>query len=581
MARGAEGTATLHGLSTISPPTGRGLLGWFPVLTLAVLLAPLLAGLFGTLLPAFGYLPALGGESLSLAPWRALFATPGVVGGVGLSLGVGLASTLLSLGLVLMFCAAWHGTPWFTRLTRLLSPLLAIPHVTVAFGLAFLLAPSGWLLRVLVPITGFQRPPDWLIVNDPWGLSLILGLVIKETPFLLLMVLASLNQIDALALRRVATSLGYGPTVGWLKAVLPQVYPQLRLPLFAVLAYSCAAVEMALVLGPTTPAPLAVQVLRWFNEPDLSLRFMASAGALLQLLVVVLAMLIWCALEGLVRRLGRIWSRRGARGRGDGGVRWALLLCLCACCALALLGLAAMALWSVAGLWRYPQVLPATLDIGYWIRYGDDIARPLWNTLSVGLGAALIALCLVVGCLEHETRSGRRLGALWLLYLPLLIPQIAFLFGAQVLLVSAGVDGHWIALLWSHLLFVLPYVFLSLADPYRAFDGRFTRIARCLGVGVDGVFWRVRLPMLLRPLLVALAVGFAVSVAQYLPTLFAGGGRFATLTTEAVALSAGSNRRVMGVYAVLQMSLPFAIFALAQGLPAVVFRHRQGLRVER
>ena len=43
--------------------------------------------------------------------------------------------------------------------------------------------------------------------------------------------------------------------------------------------------------------------------------------------------------------------------------------------------------------------------------------------------------------------------------------------------------------------------------------------------------------MLLRPLLIALAVGFAVSVAQYLPTLFAGGGRFSTLTTEALSLA--------------------------------------------
>ena len=42
--------------------------------------------------------------------------------------------------------------------------------------------------------------------------------------------------------------------------------------------------------------------------------------------------------------------------------------------------------------------------------------------------------------------------------------------------------------------------------------------------------------MLLRPLLIAGAVGFAVSAAQYVPTLFAGGGRFMTLATEALSL---------------------------------------------
>ena len=583
MARGTEATTDLGVLARPRIERRAGPLGLFPALTLCLLLGPLAAGLLGTLLPALGYLPVLGGHSPSLEPWRALLATPGVGEGVRLSLTVGLASTALSLGLVALFCAAWHGTRWFRWLSRLLSPLLAVPHVTVAFGLAFLLTPSGWLLRLVAPLTGFEHPPDWLIVHDSWGLSLVFGLVLKEAPFLFLITLAALNQSNATALRQLAASLGYGPTVGWLKAVFPQIYPQLRLPVFAVLAYSCASVEMALVLGPTTPPPLAVQLLRWFNAPDLSLRFMASAGAILQLTVVVLAMLIWCALERLVRDLGRRWIRRGGRGRGDRWLRWISLVALASCFALTFAGLLAMGLWSVAGLWRYPDIFPATFSLRQWLRHADDILLPLWHTLSVGLAAAALALLLVLGCLEHEARVGRRptVRALWLLYLPLLVPQIAFLFGAQVLLVGVDLDGSWIALLWAHLLFVLPYVFLSLADPYRAFDERYARSARCLGASANGVFWRVRLPMLLRPVLVALAVGFAVSVAQYLPTLFAGAGRYATLTTEAVALSAGSNRRIMGVYAMLQMSLPFAAFALAQGLPALLFRQRRGLQVGR
>ena len=39
--------------------------------------------------------------------------------------------------------------------------------------------------------TGWQDPPDLLILNDPMRLSLTLGLVAKEVPFLLLMALAA------------------------------------------------------------------------------------------------------------------------------------------------------------------------------------------------------------------------------------------------------------------------------------------------------------------------------------------------------------------------------------------------------
>jgi putative thiamine transport system permease protein len=61
-------------------------------------------------------------------------------------------------------------------------------------------------------------------------------------------------------------------------------------------------------------------------------------------------------------------------------------------------------------------------------------------------------------------------------------------------------------------------------------------------------------------------VGFAVSVAQYLPTLYVGAGRFATVTTEAVTLAAGGQRTLMSAYAVLQMFLPLLAFAVAAAL---------------
>jgi len=44
-----------------------GLLQFAPAATLTLFLAPVAAGLIGTALPAFGYLPALGGESFGLA----------------------------------------------------------------------------------------------------------------------------------------------------------------------------------------------------------------------------------------------------------------------------------------------------------------------------------------------------------------------------------------------------------------------------------------------------------------------------------------------------------------------------------
>ena len=92
------------------------------------------------------------------------------------------------------------------------------------------------------------------------------------------------------------------------------------------------------------------------------------------------------------------------------------------------------------------------------------------------------------------------------------------------------------------------------------------------------MFGRVRLPMLARPALTAAAVGFAVSVGQYLPTLLVGAGRWPTVTTEAVALASGGDRRLIGVHAFVQMLLPFLGFMIATLVPALLFARRRDMR---
>ena len=140
---------------------------------------------------------------------------------------------------------------------RLAGPLVAIPHAAVAIGMVFLLAPSGWLIRLLSPgVTGFDRPPVWSLVPDPHGLALIFGLAAKEILFLLLVAMAATTRLPVQRLADVATSLGYGRCASWGLVILPLIYRQLRLPVIAVLVFSLSVVDMALLLAPTFAATL-------------------------------------------------------------------------------------------------------------------------------------------------------------------------------------------------------------------------------------------------------------------------------------------------------------------------------------
>ncbi|NSX56335.1 ABC transporter permease [Parasulfitobacter algicola] len=561
--------------------TERFRFAWLPYLTLFAMLGPLLAGLAGTVAPAFGYMPALGTRDLSLDVFRSLMAWPGLYDAVRLSVTTGFLATAISLGIVTLITAGWVGTKSFRILERLLSPLLSVPHAAAAFGFAFLIMPSGWIARLLSPwLTGWDRPPDVLIVQDPYGLAMTAGLIAKEVPFLLLMVLAALSQSNGTRRQIVAQALGYGRVTGWLKTVFPSIYSQIRLPVYVVLAYSMSVVDVAIILGPNTPPTLSVQIIKWMNDPDLSFRLQAAAGALAQFLLVIAAMLVWRMGELFVAFAGRRWIVRGRRQLLDKTLRTVGFTAGVITAASIILGLAGLVLWSFAGFWSYPDILPDNLSLRSWARSGAGLSDAAFETMIIAFASTLIAVFLTIGCLEAEYRYNLRITrrSLLILYLPLMVPQTAFLPGLQTLLLTTGADTGRLPVILTHLVFVLPYVFLSLGDPFRSWDTRYATTASALGAGPDRVLWRIRLPMLLAPVLTAMAVGFAVSVGQYLPTLLIGGGRLQTLTTEAVALAAGGDRRVIGVYGLAQTTAALLPFLIAILLPAFLWRNRKALR---
>ena len=554
--------------------TRRGWLMFAPALTGVSLSLPIAAGLAGTALMACGYLPAIGGRAMTIEPWRTLVSTPGLATSVRVTLQTGLAATLVSLTFAVGFCAWASRRRTWRRLAGYLAPVLAAPHSALAIGLAFLIAPSGWIVRAVWPWVGVgSAPPGIATVGDAQGVALILALVLKETPFLILMIASALQQVAAPHAIALSRSLGYAHTDSWLKTVLPQVYPQIRLPVYAVLAFSLSVVDVALIVGPTNPPTLAVLALRGFTHADPQQWFPAAAAACALFLAVVMAIAAWRSMERVVAVLGRRWIERGRRGAGASWLAAMLTGLVIVAFVASALSIVDLALWSFTGQWRFPSAWPQSWTLDNWTTHLPRVGASVIATLAIAGASTMLALLLVVACLECEDRRRMRLPRTlqWLIYLPLLIPQIAFLFGVQVLFVRAGVDGTLSAVIAMHVLFVLPYLFLALVDPWRALDPRYARSAHALGASPRRVFARVKLPLLLPPILTASAVGFAVSVGQYLPTLFAGAGRIATLTTDAVTLASGADRRVVGVYAALQAALPLLAYLLAVGMPA--WRH--------
>ena len=496
--------------------------------------------------------------------WQALMADPQTGRAMALSAWTGLAATALSVAVAAMLLSRGFPGPGWARLVRSLPPLLATPHAAFAIGLAFLLAPSGWLLRALSPwATGLDAPPPWPTTQDPWGLGLIAALVAKEVPFLLWAAATQLQRDDVS--RRwsreldLARSLGYAPNRAWWRVVWPQLWPRLAGPLLAVMAYSLTVVDMALVIGPAAPPTLSVLAWQWLLDADPAVNAQGAAAAwTLAALVGACALVLHAARRHLPRRQCRT---DGARGHSSARVGAARPLGPAVLVGLYLGVFAALAVGSVSGVWPFPRLWPETLSLEAWTSVANS-ARTVGLSLGLGLASAFAALAWSVAWMEcaparWDTALRR------LLALPLLLPSVLWVLGLHGLTLALGLDAHWAGLWMAHALAALPYVLLSLSPAYQGFDPRHAQIAASLGHGRLGFLWQVKWPLLRSALAHAAAVGFAVSIAQYLPTLFVGAGRYATVTTEAVTLASGAQRSLTAAYAGLLWLLPAMAFALA------------------
>lgn len=540
-------------MNTTHPATG---------LHRGALVAPL--GLFA--LPLVLALPVALAQATDAAAWRALLSDAQLPRALALSIGSAVASTALALALCMALVTYLHGTPLWQRLARTLGPMLAIPHAAFAIGLALLVMPAGVIARLLAPLAGWTAPPDWSTVNDPYAAGLTAALVGKELPFLLWNAAALLARPDiATALSgwlANGATLGYPRAAVWWRVLWPLLLPRLAWPLLAVLAYSVTVVDLALIVGPASPPTLAVIAWQSLQAGDAARNAEGTAAALL-LGAVLLALTIAATLA--TRVLGAAWRRAAVDGRRR-VARRGLAAALARALTRGLIGLyvvvvALLVASSLVGLWAFPSLLPQAWALNAW-----QLVRASSGALglSAGLGvvAALASLALALLWFEATPAAWDR-RVMPLVLAPLVVPALLLMAGLYSLALPLSLDGTRVGLAWVHMLVTLPYVFVALAPTWRSFDRRYEWTALALGRSRWVFWWRIKLPLLVAPMAAALAVGFAVSVAQYLPTQFIGAGRHATVTTEAVTLAAGGQRHTAAAFAVLQALLPAIGFALA------------------
>ncbi len=518
-------------------------------------LCPLVAGLFAV------FYGARDG-----AAWNALFEHPQLWPALALSLATGTLSLVISALLAFWIVAGLYGGKLWTGSSGLMGSFLSLPHLAFAIGFGFLITPSGLIARVIGTIAGWAVPPQWVTTQDPFGLSLIAVLVLKEVPFLIWLIGALLARPDISQMLaghfRVSQSLGHGSASVWLRVFIPQILPRLKWPMLIVWFYSASVVDVALAIGPTQPPPLSVIIWSDLNNADSAVNARGTVGALfLTGTLAGLALAFW-ALQKVT--LSAVWDfiTRGPSPRRTPKISSsALLFFFFAIYAMVFVILCIM---SFGTLWPYPNLFPAQWR---WSAWGNFLMSPapLLNSLSLACASTLAALALAV--FWFETIPEKLDAALLACAIAALaLPSLLIADGQYLAFLNLGLNGNWFGVFLAHLTPVFAYVFIVLKGPYRAFDPRYRSVS--LGLNTNQYrFWSsVKLAMMKPALAAAAAVGIGVSIAQYVPTQLIAAGRMTTLPMEAVTLSSGGNRPLLAVFALMLAVLPALAFIAAARL---------------
>jgi thiamine transport system permease protein len=426
-------------------------------------------------------------------------------------------STLLAVlaGLPMAYVFAKYSFPGKSVLHALLTIPFVMPTVVVASAFLALLGDNGLLNQGLQQVLGLAVPPLQL----EHSLALIL---LAHVFFNVSVIIRSVGGFWSTLnphLAEAAAALGARPWRSFWSVTLPLLLPSLLASSLLVFLFCFTSFGVILILGGPTFATLEVEIYRqavdYFNLP------VAATLTLAQMAVTFSIMLVYTRLQARTSRQLRL----------PGGVKtsrrprtWRERTTIVLCVSLTMFGLLA----PLAALaWR-SVTLGGEPTLQYYAALGDNPrqsaffvppAAAIGNSLLYAGATLAVSLPLGVIAAYMLVRPRWRWGALLdpLLLLPLGTSAVTLGFGFIVAL------GPLRTSLWlvpiAHSLIALPFVVRTMLPSLRALDRRLHEAAATLGASPLQTWRAIDIPLLWRPLLVAAAFAFAISLGEFGATL--------------------------------------------------------------
>jgi spermidine/putrescine transport system permease protein len=135
--------------------------------------------------------------------------------------------------------------------------------------------------------------------------------------------------------------------------------------------------------------------------------------------------------------------------------------------------------------------------------------------------ATILGSLIAIGLARYKFKGNAVLD--FLLVLPLTTPEIVIGSSLATLFINQDVTRGFVTLIIAHVMFQISFVALTVRARVRGFDWTLEQAAQDLGASPMRTFWKVTFPLILPGILAASLLSFALSLDDFIITLFNAG----------------------------------------------------------
>jgi putative spermidine/putrescine transport system permease protein len=231
-----------------------------------------------------------------LDTWVSLFTNPVFMDGLGYSVWLAVAPTVLSLAVAIPLSALMQANETSRNLFGTLYKIpLVVPGIVAGFLVLIILDRGGMLSRLLTPL-GIPMPK---LVRDDLAIGAIIASSWKNIPFMTLIIAGAMAAINKDVLHA-ARTLGAGRLTVLFRIQLPLAQPGITAAVLLTFIGSVGSYVIPSLLGPSYPKPLSILMFeQGFQQGNWPLVY--AMGTLLS----VVAIVVLLAYYAIIGSLGR------------------------------------------------------------------------------------------------------------------------------------------------------------------------------------------------------------------------------------------------------------------------------------